>query len=161
AARVGDSVAVPIMAQSFDETAPSLSPDGRWLAYTSNEGGAYEIYLRPFPDVEDARIQVSIDGGVMPTWSHSGRELFYVNGPRDFVAAEIDPASGRVLSREPLFAYPQDAPLVSTSILVWAAPGDQRFLMARPFQGAAGEAAAGFVLVNNFFEELRQRAGSD
>jgi serine/threonine protein kinase/Tol biopolymer transport system component len=157
ALNVGDSVAVPILSQPQDETSPTLSPDGSWLAYISNEGGPYEAYLRPFPEVEDRRIQVSIDGGFMPTWSHSGRELFYVNGSRDFVAAEIDPASGRVLNRETLFQYPEGAPRPAVSILVWPAPGDQRFLMARPFQGDSVEDAAEFVLVNNFFEELRQR----
>ncbi|MDH3207323.1 MAG: hypothetical protein OEO79_11965 [Gemmatimonadota bacterium] len=118
------------------------------------------MYLRSFPDVEGRRIQVSTNEGFMPAWSHSGRELFFVSGSGDFVAAEIDPVSGRVLSRQVLFPYPEGALRSPVSILAWPAPGDQRFLMARPFGGDSEQAASEFVLVNNFFEELRQRVAN-
>jgi serine/threonine-protein kinase len=55
-----------------------ISPDGRWLAYASNDAGRSEIYVRPFPDVNAGRWQVSTAGGASPRWSRDGRELFYM-----------------------------------------------------------------------------------
>jgi serine/threonine-protein kinase len=62
-----------------------ISPDGRWLAYDSNESGQFEIYVRPYPDAERARWVISRGGGRQPLWSRDGRELFY----RDFTGAVI------------------------------------------------------------------------
>ena len=56
----------------FGARSPTLSPDGRWLAYVSNEAGREEIYVRPFPDADSGRWLVSTDGGVEPVWAHSG-----------------------------------------------------------------------------------------
>ena len=73
-----DSATVPVAADSgFDENAPVLSPDGRWLAYVSDETGQDEVWVRPFPNVDAGRWQVSARGGTEPLWAHSGRELFY------------------------------------------------------------------------------------
>ena len=68
----------PLLQTTFNELNGETSPDGRWLAYTSNESGRFEVYVRPFPNVDDARWQVSGDGGTQPLWSRSGRELFYL-----------------------------------------------------------------------------------
>ena len=73
----GDTSLVPLLQSSFDEIMPALSPDGRWLAYSSNESGTFEVYVRPFPDAQSARWQVSTNGGVDPRWSPDGRELFF------------------------------------------------------------------------------------
>ena len=74
----GDSTTTPLVAAGgFEEVAPALSPDGRWLAYASNESGRYEVYVRPFPDANAGRWQVSRNGGNEPVWAHNGRELFY------------------------------------------------------------------------------------
>src|SRR5712691_10260867 len=62
----------------FNERDPSFSPDGRWLAYDSDESGAFQIYVRAFPDKGGKR-QVSNTGGVLPAWSRDGRELFFLN----------------------------------------------------------------------------------
>lgn len=59
------------------ERNPVLSPDGRWLAYESDETGRFEIYVRPFPNVEDTVLKVTSDGGIAPVWARDGRELFY------------------------------------------------------------------------------------
>jgi serine/threonine-protein kinase len=66
----------PIIATQFSDRDPMLSPDGRWLAYASDESGAAEVYVRPFPE-DGGRWQVSDGGGRFPTWSKDGRELFY------------------------------------------------------------------------------------
>ena len=63
----------------FDHYAMVLSPVGHGLAYNSDESGAPEVYVRPFPTVDSARFAISVDGGVEPVWARDGRELFYRN----------------------------------------------------------------------------------
>ena len=58
---------------------PELSPDGKWVAYHSNESGEFQVYVRPFPDVHGGRQQISTSGGTRATWSRNGRELFYLD----------------------------------------------------------------------------------
>ena len=71
-------VGKPLLDGPASEGSPTVSPDGRWLAYSSDESGIYEIYVRPFPDVDAGRWQVSTAGGIHPQWSPDGRELFYL-----------------------------------------------------------------------------------
>jgi Tol biopolymer transport system component len=66
----------PFVNSTFSEMFPAFSPDGRWLAYMSNESGNYEVYVRPFPG-PGGKWQVSTGGGVLPKWSRNGKELFY------------------------------------------------------------------------------------
>ncbi len=73
---------MPLVTGPASEIHPAVSPDGRWLAYASDESGTAEIYVRPFPDAGSARWQVSTAGGVSPIWSHSGKELFYRSNRR-------------------------------------------------------------------------------
>jgi serine/threonine-protein kinase len=100
-ARRGDTTTTPLMADAaFAEINPALSPDGRWLAYASNESGRFEVYVRPFPDVNARRVQVSQAGGTEPRWAHSGRELFFRNGAHALVAATVVPAATFTLGRQ-------------------------------------------------------------
>ena len=102
-----DRAAVPLVASTeFQEAAPALSPDGRWLAYHSNETGRFEVYVRPFPNTDSTRVLVSNDGGVAPVWAKSGGELFFMDPGRGIVATQLDPNSVRVLDREQLFTLP-------------------------------------------------------
>ena len=102
-----DSIPLPLLAEEYDEQQPALSPDGRWLAYTSTETGSTEVFVRPFPDVDSGRWQVSTAGGMMPEWAHSGRELFFVDGSRALVAAQVETDSGfQVGEKETLFTLP-------------------------------------------------------
>ena len=96
-----------LLATDFDEKAIDLSPDGRWLLYESDETGRNEIYVRPFPNVDDDKITVSEDGGVMPKWSGRGGEIFYINEDREVVAASVEAAARfRVTDRTRLFELP-------------------------------------------------------
>jgi serine/threonine-protein kinase len=88
ARRMGVDSAVPLVATGYDETSPAVSPDGRWLAYTSDESGRPEVYVRPFPNTNDGRWLVSAGGGQEPVWAHSGRELFY-RGSGDLMVVEV------------------------------------------------------------------------
>jgi Tol biopolymer transport system component len=77
----GDHKLRPLLKEKYHEAQPRISPDGKWMAYTSNESGQNQIYVRPFPGVESGgRWQVSADGGDSPLWSPDGRELFYRSG---------------------------------------------------------------------------------
>jgi hypothetical protein len=157
-----DSAAMSLVAPpKFIEGAPVLSPNGAWLAYTSNETGRREVFVRPFPDVESARRRVSTDGGVAPVWAKSGRELFFMDQARGLVAAQFDPESGQVLAHQTLFTLPAgylaQAPSDWGNDFYDVSSDGERFLMARPYiDDAEGEGFAGFILVQNFFEELKR-----
>ncbi|UCD24182.1 MAG: protein kinase, partial [Gemmatimonadota bacterium] len=88
----------PWLVSEFLERSPTFSPDGQWVAFSSDESGRDEVYVRPFPG-PGGRVQVSTDGGTEPAWSPNGRELFYRTGDRfEVVSVQIGP-SFRVLSR--------------------------------------------------------------
>ena len=155
-----DSEPVPLMATpGFWEQAPAISRDGRWLAYSSNETGRHEVFVRPFPDVNDGKWQVSTDGGINPIWAHNGRELFFLDPrTRQLTAAEFTTTatSFQVAGLTPLFEVP--------GAFFWNTNGnndpydvdldDQRFLMARTY-GSEDEEPT-LVLVQSFFEELER-----
>ena len=112
-----------------DEVSPTISPDGRWLAYASNESGRYEVYVRSFPDM-GGRYLVSLDGGTVPVWSPRGGELFYRSGPA-FMAAEVRVGPPfEVLRRTVLFSnaeYVSDPTHPGYDV----APDGQHFAMVR------------------------------
>ena len=149
-----DTEPVPLLVTDFAENQPSLSPDGRWLAYASNETGIFEVYVVPFPNAGDAKWAVSTSGGEDPVWSHSGRELFYRNGLGEMVTVPVE--------TEPTFAPGQAEVLFSATEFrsVTAhqqydvTPDDECFIMIRPVGVVT---LAGLILVNNFFEELKAR----
>ncbi len=90
-----------VLGAPYDELNSSLSPDGRSLAYTTNETGQYEVYVRPFPSL-DRKWQISTEGGSEPLWAHDGRELFYRSGTGMMTvsipnAAEFVPGKPRLL----------------------------------------------------------------
>jgi Tol biopolymer transport system component len=144
------------------ETQPKLSPNGKWMAYVSNESGKNEVYVRPFPEVNKGRWQVSTKGGVSPIWAPSGRELFYFgeeDGSVTTVAVETGPAFSaatpkKLFSRSPYFAGG------NTPGTPWdIQPDGKRFLMMK-LPGATPTSAAGtrkITIVLNWFEELKQR----
>jgi eukaryotic-like serine/threonine-protein kinase len=151
-----DSMPKPLVASSFRERSPSLSPDGKWLAYASDETGRFEVFVRPFPDAQSAKWQVSSDGGTSPHWSAQGNELFYLDGANAMQAARVTtrPTFG-IVSKERLFSAS------GYYISPWSqaydvTPDGQRFLMLR-VASATAAAPVSLVLVENFLTELRQR----
>ena len=98
----------PLLVTPFDERSASLSPDGRFIAYSSNESGRFEVYVASFPE-PGARFQVSVDGGEEPRWTRGGREILFL-GTDGVSAAAID-ASGKPLGEKPRMAFPWKAPL--------------------------------------------------
>ncbi len=150
----GDRKSALILQTPFDEENAEVSPDGRWLAYQSNESGREEIYVRPFPDVGSGRWQVSTGGGTRPLWARSGRELFYYVPPGTIVAVPIEAGSAFAAGTpRPLSTGDYLAPTASRQYDV--SPDGQRFLMIK---AAPGEAAAPpqLIVVQNWLEELKR-----
>ena len=84
----GDRKPYPYLQTGFNSANAQLSPDGRWVAYASNESGRYEIYVQGFP-TPGGKAQLSIAGGNQPRWARDGRELFYVSADRKLTAVAI------------------------------------------------------------------------
>jgi hypothetical protein len=84
-------VAGPSAALPLRQRGPTFSPNGRWVAYSSDESGRAEVYVRPFPDTKAFKRQVSVAGGEAPRWSHDGRELYFVDASRYMVAVPVAP----------------------------------------------------------------------
>jgi Tol biopolymer transport system component len=95
--RLGDSSATPIVSSPADDRSATLSPDGRWLAYTSNISGTNEVYVRPYPHA-GASALVSTRGGTDPVWSHDGTELLYRSGSRIMAVAHDPRSSSRAFA---------------------------------------------------------------
>jgi eukaryotic-like serine/threonine-protein kinase len=137
----------------FTETNADLSPDGRWLAYQSDESGRNEIYVRPFPAIDAGQEQISTQGGTRPAWSNDGRTLFYLDTENYLTAAPVKPggtmqagAPVRVLDKR-YFVGPPSRPFDVSS--------DGRFLMLKD-QEPRGT-PSGIVVVLNWLEELKSK----
>jgi Tol biopolymer transport system component len=155
------STPTPVFAADVPAQASGeVSPDGRWIAYQSWEGGTRdEIHVRPFPATGEGHWQISSNGGTRPMWSRSGRELFYVvASPDRLMRVEVQPAGlGQA------FTYAPPTPLLDISRygigLVGRAfdiaPDGQRFLMVSPI--AADDAAVSITVVAHWIEELKER----
>ncbi len=91
---LGDRKPFPILQSSYSEANGEFSNDGKWIAYDSDESGKTEVYVRPFPDVQSGKWQVSSGGGTLPRWRRDGKELFYVSADADLMAVDISTVSG-------------------------------------------------------------------
>ncbi len=142
----------------FDETGGDISPDGRWLAYESNESGKREIFVRPFPNVTAGRWQVSTNGGTRPKWSRTGRELFYwvptSEATGQLMAAPIE-TGPTFTSRPPRLAFPRSYLTGETGRAYDVSADGQRFLMIKDAP-AARSSPAEFVVVLHWVEELKR-----
>ena len=151
----GDRTATLVVDGEFGERNPALSPDGRWLAYNSDETGEHQVYVQPFPDVDSGKRQISTDGGEWPVWNPAGGELFY-RGPTGGMALALE--------TEPTFTPGALTQLFERVLFGGRArrmavlPDGQRFLLlAEATENADGEAVPSQVIVvENWFEELRR-----
>jgi eukaryotic-like serine/threonine-protein kinase len=119
----------------FTESQAQFSPDGRWVAYTSNESGANEIYVRPFPSGTE-KLKVSSDGGREPRWRQDGKELFYMSGSGDrhaLVAVKVQAGPGKAFDvgvPQKLFDFSAVAFLAQLNYFLYSpSPDGQRFLV--------------------------------
>jgi eukaryotic-like serine/threonine-protein kinase len=143
---------------------PDISPSGRWLAYQAvyppgEPKQTEEIYVRPFPNVEGPRVQVSIDGGTRPAWNPSGREIFYLDRQNRLTAVSVQ-------SKDSTLTVGAPKTLLETAYFADAGPApgrpydlspDGRFLMIKETRTNDGRVApASITVVQNWFEELKR-----
>jgi Tol biopolymer transport system component/tRNA A-37 threonylcarbamoyl transferase component Bud32 len=148
---LADGKTQPLVTAPLSQHDGQWSPDGRWIAYTSEESGGEEVYVLPFPLTGD-RWRVSTSGGADPLWSEDGRELFYRTGGK-VMAVEIrtSPRFSAGAPRE-LFA---DSFAVSPNFMTgYSVAADGRFLFAQPVRPDPPTRAVQMVL--NWFSELRR-----
>ena len=144
----------PLLATEFSERNGEISPDGLWLAYESNASGQYEIYVRPFPNVEDGQWLISRGGGARPLWAPDGRELFYLTPGRRLMAVGVqtEPSFAPGAAEEVFGGYYAGAAFGRTYDI---SPDGERFLMIKE-SGSDETSSTEFILVLNWFEELKR-----
>ena len=152
----GDTAEVPLMTSDYDEVSPSLSPDGRWLAYASQETGAWEVYVRPFPDVASGKWPVSRGGGFSPLWAHSGRDLFYLSADSAMMVATVGTGeSFQVADRQRLFSLPPGFNVSQRNVLYDVTRDDRQFIGVRDVSSAV-EVTAPLILVEKWLQEVKE-----
>jgi eukaryotic-like serine/threonine-protein kinase len=151
--RLSDRKAQPFLQTKFNEGAPRFSPDGRWLAYFSDESGRREIYVQPYPG-PGGKWQISTEGGTEPVWNPNGRELFYRNGGKMMAVDIVTQPSFAAGKPHMLFEGPY-VPAAGSVPYYDVSPDGQRFLMLKPDEQWAGATQINLVL--NWFEELKQK----
>ncbi|NIW35275.1 MAG: hypothetical protein GWN02_19560, partial [Gemmatimonadetes bacterium] len=124
------------------------------------ETGTEQIYVRPFPNADDGKWQVSTNGGQNPVWRRDGTELFYVDGSGMMTAVGVETDRGfRVGEREELFSVPERNIDIQVNYPFWdVTPDGQRFIMAQ-FDLDGSAPVNDVIIVENWFEELKARVG--
>jgi Tol biopolymer transport system component len=144
-----DRTVVPVVTGPETESMPRLSPDGKWLAYQSNETGRFEIYVRPFP-ASGARIQVSDNGGWEPIWGRSGRSLYYRGPLGEVVEVGVTTASEFSIGTRKVVLSGDY--LTDSSHPDYDVAPDGRFLMLKR-AGAESQT----IVVHNWGREVREK----
>jgi len=148
-----DSTEHAVVATPTEDVSPSLSRDGKWMVYSSDEAGAREVWVVPFPEPRGAKWQVSTNGGYEPFWSRDGREIFYVTPNNEMVAVEVSTSGGfSAGKREVLFrldGYRHHFTHRAYDVM----PDGKRFIVIRD----APPANADLVLVDHWTTELAAR----
>ena len=146
-----DSQPMPFAPSRFNESSPAFSPDGRWLAYVSDESGRTEVYVRPFPGPGESHT-VSVGGGSEPVWDRRGRELLYRNGDGMMVVAVTTQPTFTAGRPRLLFTGPFVRSGVRADYDV--SPDGESFVMLD--SGEDSGAATKINAMLNWFEELKR-----
>jgi len=148
----------PFLRGPDEKILPRFSPDGRWIAYLSDESGSGEIYVRPFPARSGSKWQISAGGGGYPVWSSNGHELFYESGDPGIIMAvdytvegdKFVPGKPRIWSERQFFS--------AGSSNLDVAPDGKRFaVLALPETPGGDRGPVHVIMLLNFFDELRRR----
>jgi Tol biopolymer transport system component len=128
----GGKPPVPYLVTQFNEQSARLSPDGRWIAYTSDESGRDEVYVQSFP-VTGSKVQVSNGGAAAPIWRRDGKRIFFIAPDNSLMAADVTPGAAlRVAPPAKLFRFPR--PVTTYDV----APDGKRLLATMSKSDAAG-----------------------
>lgn len=159
ALRMADRTTQPFVRTRFWEATPQFSPDGRWVAYRSDESGRSEVYVRPYPG-PGAKWQISTEGGSEPVWARSGRELFYRNGNAMMSVTIGAPPTFSAGRPTRLF----DGDYVTASSVAYpnydVSPDGRRFLMVQR-DPRRPDAPTQIVVVANWFEDVKRLVRPD
>jgi len=151
----GDTAVRVVVDGPGNQFLATLSPDGRWLAYTSNETGVRQVYVRPFPDTKRGKKQVSVRSGVQPRWSRSGRDLYFMS-PLDDELLSVSVAPG------PVFEAGLPTRRFSTREFTgyltagFDVASDGRIIAVRDIRSGP-QRDDELIVVQNFFEELKAK----
>ena len=148
----GDTARKPFASSPWSEYAPRFSPNGKWLAYTSNQDGMSQVYVQPFPPT-GARYQVTDVGGATPVWSPDGRRLFYVTSGKIFAATVQTTPAFEVLARDSVFSVQTYNLATPVHAAYDVAPDGKHLLLLRPRRGDNE-----LVVVRGWKNELRKLA---
>jgi hypothetical protein len=146
----GDQKPEPVLRTESNEMNGQLSPDGRWMAYASDELGRWEVYVTGFPH-PSGKWQVSSGGGSQPRWRRDGKELFYLGADRKLMVAEI--RAGRDFAAGPAIPLFESHARYTGDVVYDVAPDGQRLLVNVATIGPANP----ITVVLNWQEELKQR----
>src|SRR5882762_582884 len=147
----------PFVNSAFSEREPTFSPDGRWLAYESNESGSYEVYVRPFPG-PGGKWQISTGGGVFPEWFRNGKELFYRTPDSKIIVVTYTGSGDSFHADKPQLWSPgqfTDRGLGNLNFDLH--PDGKRFAVLKAPGTGQTAAVNKLNFIFNFFEELRRR----
>ncbi|MDA2924703.1 hypothetical protein MYX65_08625, partial [Acidobacteria bacterium AH-259-L09] len=146
----GERKPVPFLATQFNESQAMFSPDGRWIAFTSDRSGQDEIYLKAYPG-PGGLVPISTDGGTQPVWARNGKELFYRNADKMMVVSIQTEPTFKAETPKLLFEgeYSYSVPSYTSNYDV--TPDGQRFLMIKESQEVSQ-----LTIVLNWFEELKR-----
>jgi eukaryotic-like serine/threonine-protein kinase len=152
----------PLLHSAFGETNGEISPDGKWIAYQSNESGQEEIYVRPFPDVDRGRWPISTGGGTRPLWARTGRELFYLDGDNLLTVVSVQTGATfsastpvRMFTTRYFSGFGGGGQSVAGRTYD-ISPDGKRFLMIKD-NLPADQLQTSIVIVLNWVEELKAR----
>jgi Tol biopolymer transport system component len=150
----GRAVPARYLANGFNLAHPALSPDGRWMAYDSDESGHVEVYAQSFPDPGRRRWKISTSGGSEPMWTREGRELVYRKAD-SVMAVDVELERGVVAQPSALFAGPYpDNPGWTRPRSYDVSRDGERFLMIKL---PAHRPRPRIAVVLNWFDELRAK----
>jgi Tol biopolymer transport system component len=141
--RKGDGTVTAYLADGADRPQASLSPDGKWIAYSSNESNVFEVIVQSFPDPSRGKWNISTNGGLAPRWRRDGRELYYVDGAQRLIAVDVATTPTFVPGKStPLFLLPNlQLSTVSTGAYTYdVSPDGRQFLVSLPSAGGTGTA---------------------
>jgi Tol biopolymer transport system component len=150
----------PFLQTPFDQRHPSFSPDGRWLAYASNESGSYQVYVRAFPD-KGGKWQISNGGGVYPVWSRNGHDLFFRTEDSQIMVAGYTVNGESFVADKPRVWSEKKIANVGLQANYDLAPDGKRIVALMRVETAEGQKAQNHVIfLENFFDEVRRRTGT-
>jgi Tol biopolymer transport system component len=144
---------LPLLTGKSSEINGELSPDGKWIAYESDESGLSQVYVRPFPNTEGGRWQISYDGGFQPMWSPNSDELFFTNTDSRLQGVRVTPGTS--------FGATAAAPIGNIALFASVVPrtfdisrDGKRFLVIRGIEESNWQAAV--TVVQNWTQELKR-----